>query len=84
MALAGDTLVLAGPPDAAEAADVLDALEGRKGGRLHLVSALDGASLAEATDLPGVPVFDGVAVAGGRLYVSMKNGNVMALGTRAR
>jgi hypothetical protein len=80
MALAGDTLVLAGPPDAANAFDVLDALEGRRGGRLHLVDAMDGSSLA-GTELPGVPVFDGLAVAHGQLYVSMQNGHVMALGT---
>ena len=50
-------------------------LDGQMGALLHVVSAPDGKKLAEYK-LETVPVFDGMAAANGRLYLSMKNGRV--------
>jgi hypothetical protein len=79
MVLAGDVLLLAGPPDLADPKEALAALEGRKGALVWTVSAADGKRLAEG-QLDSPPVFDGLAVAGGRLYVATKDGRVLCLG----
>ena len=51
------------------------AFEGQMGALLWAVSASDGSKLAEYR-LESLPVWDGMAVANGRLYLAMKNGNV--------
>ena len=76
MALAGQTLLAAGSPDVIDPQDPLAALEGRKGASLWLVSADDGKKLAERP-LDTLPVFDGMAVAHGRLYLAMQDGEVV-------
>jgi outer membrane protein assembly factor BamB len=78
MVLAGGTLFLAGPPDVVSAEDPYSALEGRKGALLWAVSTADGHKLAEYT-LPSPPVFDGMAAAGGQLYLSTTDGTVVCL-----
>jgi hypothetical protein len=76
MVLAGDRLVLAGPPDLFQAADPLAAMEGRSGGKLLVLSTADGELLAEyALDSP--PVFDGLAVADGKLYLPIVGGGTI-------
>lgn len=60
--------------------DILDdspyaAYEGRKGGMLWIASAEDGSKLAEYK-LESPVVWDGIAAAYGRLYLSMENGKV--------
>jgi hypothetical protein len=95
MVLAGGTLFVAGPPrlvDEEEAfrrygdpavmaalADQSAALAGRKGAILWAVSAADGRKLAECR-LASMPVFDGMAAAGGRLYFSTADGKVICMG----
>jgi hypothetical protein len=79
MALAGQTLFLAGPPDVVPAKDPLAALEGRRGARLWAVSTADGKKLAER-ELAAEPVFDGLSAAGGRLYLATKAGEVLCFG----
>ena len=55
------------------------ALAGRAGAVLWAVSAADGRKMAElALDSP--PVFDGMAAAGGKLYLSAMDGSVRCLG----
>jgi len=97
MVLADKTLFLAGPPDMvneeeafdnfgdsmtqAMLAQQSDALDGRKGTLLWAVSASDGKKLTEYR-LASVPVWDGMAAANGRLYIAMKNGQVLCLGAR--
>ena len=76
MVLAGQTLFVAGPPDVMEADDPYAAFDGRRGGRLRAVSAADGRQLAEL-HLDGVPVFDGMAAAGGRLFLVTTGGQVL-------
>jgi outer membrane protein assembly factor BamB/SAM-dependent methyltransferase len=78
MALAGDKLLLAGPPDRQDPAEALAALEGRHGGVLLVLSAADGKVLSEST-LATPPVFDGLAIAQGRLYVSTADGKVLCI-----
>ena len=91
MVLANKTLFIAGPPDiideeqifknpdaagvAGKLREQTSALDGKKGASLHVVSVSDGKKLAEYK-LETVPVFDGMAAADGRLYLSMKNGRV--------
>ena len=60
--------------------DILDdnpyaAYEGRKGGMLWIASAEDGSKLSEYKLVSPV-VWDGMAAANGRLYLSMENGRV--------
>ena len=81
MALAGETLFVAGVPDVADPTDLfvaLAALEGRKGAQLQAYSAADGRKLAEyQIEVP--PVFDGLIAANGRLYVATLGGEVLCL-----
>jgi hypothetical protein len=79
MVLAADTLLLAGPPDIVDEADPYAALEDRRGGLLWAVSTADGRKLAELK-LDAEPVFDGMAGAGGRLYMATADGKVICLG----
>ncbi len=81
MALAGDTLFLAGPADALAAEDPIAAWEGRAGGLLWAVSAQDGEKRA-AYPLDAPPVFDGLIAAPGRLLFSATDGRVVCLAGR--
>ena len=89
MALAGDTLFVAGPPDLLDekslgrnnpgnrkAAGAQEAaLDGRAGALLWAVSAKDGKRLANY-QLTSPPVFDGLAAANGCLYLATTDGHV--------
>jgi outer membrane protein assembly factor BamB len=97
MVQAGDTLIIAGPPDILdeeEAAEKLgtaeiqaqlaeqdSALMGQRGALLWAVSTEDGAKLGELSlDTP--PAWDGMAAAGGRLYMAMTDGSVRCFAGR--
>ena len=67
---AGDTLFAAGRPD------VLDPRISSEG-VLAVFAAADGRKLAEYK-LPAPPVWDGLAAAGGKLYVALTNGDIIA------
>lgn len=75
MVLAGERLFAAGPPDVVDSKDPLGALEGRKGAALWVISTADGERLAEY-ELDSPPVFDGMAVTDGNLYVSLNDGTL--------
>ncbi len=79
MVLAGRTLFVAGPPDVLDPDDPLAAYQGRKGARLLAVSAAEGKKLSELK-LKSEPVFDGLIAAGGRLYLSTRDGRVECFG----
>jgi outer membrane protein assembly factor BamB len=81
MLKAGDHLVLAAMPVAIPADDPHAAYEGRKGGMLWIASTKDGGKVAEIP-LDAPPVWDGLAAAGGRLYVSTADGKVRCLGKK--
>ena len=77
MLLADRTLFMAGPPDPFGSKDPVATLEGRNGGQLLAVSAADGGKLAQYP-LDAPPVFDGMAAAGGRLYLATTDGKVLS------
>ena len=79
MALAADTLIVAGTPDALDPREPWAAYEGRRGGKLLAVALADG-TIQSKLDLPSPPVLDGLAVAGGRLYLSAMDGSITCLG----
>ena len=81
MISAAETLAVAGPPDALIEGDTLAPFEGRAGGRLAVLAKDDGRTLCEL-QLDSPPVFDGMATAGGRLYISLENGEVLCLAAR--
>lgn len=74
LVLAGDTLFTAGPIGDTEKS--LDAFAGKQGVRLQAMSTTDGSKLAEY-ELDSMPVFDSMAAAGGRLYLTTESGRVI-------
>jgi len=82
MVRAGDTLYLAGPPEPLESDDPHAALAGKKGGYLIALTVDDGTPQFEVS-LDSSPVFDGMAVAAGRLYLATMDGQVICLGGAA-
>lgn len=78
---AGNTIFVAGSPDTVDLKDPHGAWEGRKGGIIAAVAADDGKKLAEHK-LPAPPVWDGMAAAGGRLFISTSDGCVVCMGKR--
>jgi hypothetical protein len=71
----GRTLFVAGTKDEDRKDDLLAPFEGRSGGLLLAVSPADGRQLAQL-DLPAPPVFDGMAAADGRLFLSTRDGRL--------
>ena len=70
MFVAENALFVAGPNDRANPID--------NGGFLRIINREDGAGLAEI-DLPATPVHDGMAAAGGRVFVTLTDGSVICL-----
>ena len=81
MVRAAETIFVAGSPDVVDPKDPHGAWEGRKGGVLATYAADDGRKLAEHK-LPAPPVWDGMAVAGGRLFISTGKGCIVCMGKR--
>ena len=82
MAMADDVLFVAGEPmqfDDATHMTYAAAYNGKLGGRLLAISAADGSQLADYK-LDAAPAWDGIAVANGRLYISLADGTVQCLG----
>ena len=61
--------------------EALAAFEGKRGAMLWAVSAADGKRLSEVK-LDAMPVWDGMAAAGGRLYLSTRDGSLVCLEER--
>ncbi len=95
MVLSDKILFVAGPPDlfgvapgeaphpyslasAQSLRSQREALEGKRGTLLCAISADDGRKLSE-TKLDGLPAWDGLIAARGRLYLTMQNGTVRCL-----
>jgi len=94
MVQAGDTLFIAGPPDVLDEdeanqslgtpeiqAKIVEqdaAMLGQRGGILWAVSTADGGKLGQMR-LKSPPAFDGMAAAGGRLYMATVDGKVLCL-----
>jgi len=79
MVVAGDHLIVAGPPDVVPEDDPLAAFEGRAGGVLQVFSAGDGKQVA-SQKLASPPAFDGMSAAEGRLYMATHDGKVICFG----
>jgi outer membrane protein assembly factor BamB len=97
MALAGDTLLVAGPPDIMDEEYTFErimegdesvqpilrkqdaALMGKSGGKLLAVSKDDGQQ-RQQLEFDALPVWDGMAVANGSLFVADKSGRVTRFG----
>jgi len=77
---AGNALVLGGMPAAPDEQDPFATFEGQEGGTLWTASTADGAKLGQR-QLKSPPVWDGMAAAAGRLYVSTQDGSLLCLGT---
>jgi outer membrane protein assembly factor BamB len=75
MVKAGDTLLVAGPSDTIDESDPLGPYEGRGEALLRSFGATDGNPQAEIT-LPAQPVFDGMVVANGNLYIAHTSGEL--------
>ncbi len=77
MVRADDMLIVAGlPENALRSTPVFD---GKRGGRLRVMSATDGATLQDY-QLDSPPAFDALAVANGRLYLTTVDGHMLCLG----
>ena len=81
MVLAKDALLVAGTPDVVDPEDPLAAFEGRKGAILSVLSLAGGRTLDEY-GLASPPVWDGMALANGRLVVVQRDGHVLCMGSR--
>jgi len=81
MLKAGDNLYMGTMPTKALTGDPYAAFEGRMGGMITIVSAKDGSKVAEYK-LAAPVVWDGMAAANGRLFVSTETGTVRCLGKK--
>ena len=79
MALAGEHLLLAGPPDVVPEQDPLAALDGRMGGVLRVVRTTDGQTIADYP-LSTRPAFDGLIAARGLVLLSTDDGSILCFG----
>ncbi len=79
MVLAGQTLVVCGPPDIVKDGDPMAAFEGRMGTELWTISALDGKTIAKQK-LKESPIFDGMIIADDQLYLCTEQGEVICMG----
>ena len=89
MAKGGDRLAVVGPIDLGKKTQGILAFEneaearagfsGAKGVFLRIVSAADGKTISQCK-IPTLPVFDGMAAAGGKIYISLKDGSVVCYG----
>ena len=78
MVLAGDSLIVCGPPDELKEGDVLSAFEGRSGSHLWTLSAKDG-KITNKLKMDEVPAFDGMIVADDRLYITTEHGELICV-----
>jgi outer membrane protein assembly factor BamB len=80
LVLADATLFAAGAPDVeADGQDPWAAFDGKRGGELRVFAAADGKA-RQTLKLGAPPVFDGLAAAGGRLYLSTVDGKISCFG----
>jgi hypothetical protein len=71
-------LYAAGTPDIFDPDDPWSALAGRKGGCLLIISKENGKTL-KGEPLAAAPVLDGLTAAHGRLFVVLKNGQLICM-----
>ena len=74
-------LAVAGPSAKLQREDPWASFEGRAGGELHILDSETGKPLGQ-TDLDSPPVWNGMAAAGGRVYLSTRDGKLICFGER--
>ncbi|MDP6524889.1 MAG: PQQ-binding-like beta-propeller repeat protein [Kiritimatiellia bacterium] len=89
MVVADDKIVVAGPPNLAKKAEGFMAFAnedeavagymGKRGSYLCILSKEDGKQISETT-MDAMPVIDGMSMAGGQLFISLKNGELVCYG----
>ena len=89
MVLAGDRMVIAGPPDLGlktsgilayeNEEEALAGFRGEKGVILRIVSVQDGSEISQC-ELTSMPVFDGMSTAAGKVFISLQDGTVECWG----
>jgi len=83
MAVTEDALCVAGPPDRVNPQDPLGSFEGRMGALLWTVDKTNGQQLWQY-ELSSPPVWDGLAVASGRVYAALQNGHIVCFGAASK
>jgi outer membrane protein assembly factor BamB len=81
MVLTDAAVFVAGTPVAFPSDDLAKAYEGRMGGLLWAASESTGEKVAECR-LDAPPVWDGMAVADGRLFIALQDGRVLCMSGR--
>ncbi len=85
MTLAGDAVLVAGPPMSLNGGSTPDfvarSIRGEEGGVLMRLDLENGAA-AEVCRLPARPVWDGIAVTEGGVFVALRDGKVQKFGAR--
>jgi hypothetical protein len=81
MVVTDNLLFAAGVPDVVDREDPWAAFEGRSGALLYVFSKSEGRTLAQYR-LGAPPTYDGMAVAEGRLYLTLKDGRVICFAGR--
>ena len=82
LAKAGNVLVVAGEPMKFENPTwrtYVSSYNGALGASMLLVSAVDGKEMASCK-LPSAPVWDSIAIAQGRIFISLADGTVQCMG----
>jgi outer membrane protein assembly factor BamB len=81
LAVAGDTILAAGVPlePSFKPPELSETYAGKRGGILWVASVKDGSKIARLA-LPAQPVWDGLAVAHGRCFLTLRDGTVMCIG----
>lgn len=78
MVLAGDKLIVCGPPDKIKEGDPMASFEGRMPNELMILSAKDGKILARQK-IDEMPAFDAMIVANGQLYICTEQGEIICM-----
>jgi len=81
LVVGNEHLAVAGPLAEVQRDDPWAGFEGRAGGELHILDCATGKLVSKA-DLDSAPVWDGMAVAGGRLYLSTREGKLICFAER--
>jgi hypothetical protein len=79
MILVGRHLCIGGAPDVASPDDSWAAFEDCEGGILEVYSKDDGEQIS-TYKLTSAPIYDGMAAAEGKLFITLKNGTIVCYG----
>jgi hypothetical protein len=81
MVLTNKKLLVAGFELEIDPADPWGKIEGRKGGVLRVLSKENGTTISEFP-LETLPVWNGMAAANEKIFISLKNGKIICVGKK--